>query len=184
MIPVGYMYKSVVERPGWLGAPSVGDVYSVSRCVSTDFAEWIHAWKHNGFWFFNEPQTIVEIAKDKGASLDRLTLFFYWMYEKEWDSDDEQWHEISPNESFHTNVQIPEKLQKHGYDVVTYTSGNAAECSPLSCNHYASEFDTNNHCLLNTFDEAMRLVENGSFLKGEPGPYRILEVCTVETPDT
>jgi hypothetical protein len=179
MIPIGYMYKSVAERPDWLKAASIEDVYSVSNCVSPDFMEWINAWKHNGYWFFDDPQIIEELARTEGISLDGLTLFFYRMHEQEWDPDDDEWRKITPEKSFRTDVKLPAKPQREGFDVVTYTSGNAAECSPLSCNHYAEQFDTNRHCLLDTFDQAIEHIENGSFLDGEPGPYRVIEVCTV-----
>ena len=181
MIPVGYMYKTVVDRPDWLKAPSVEDVYSVSNCISPDFADWINAWKHNGYWFFDNPEIIEELARVEGTSLEGMKLFFYRMHEQEWDANDKEWRQISPESSFRTDVTFPEKPQIEGYDVVTCTSGNAAECSPLSCNHYAEQFETNRHCLLETFDQAFEHIQNDSFIEGEPGPYRIFEVCTVDT---
>lgn len=49
MIPVGYMAKRVYKKPHWLQAPQVVDVYSVSNCVSDDFADYVNCWKHNGY---------------------------------------------------------------------------------------------------------------------------------------
>jgi hypothetical protein len=49
MIPAGYMAKWVSDRPEWLKAERVSDVYSVSKCVSKDFADYVDSWKHNGF---------------------------------------------------------------------------------------------------------------------------------------
>ncbi len=41
MIPIGYMYKRILLRPGWLEAPQVEDVYSVSDCLSEPFADYV-----------------------------------------------------------------------------------------------------------------------------------------------
>ena len=49
MISVGYMAKCVSVRPEWIKAEHVADIYSVSSCVSKDFAEYINYWKHNGY---------------------------------------------------------------------------------------------------------------------------------------
>jgi hypothetical protein len=63
MIPIGYMAKRIQLRPEWLKAPQVVDVYSVSDCVNTNFADYVPFWKHNGFWVFDSPQAIREIAE-------------------------------------------------------------------------------------------------------------------------
>ena len=41
MIPAGYMAKNVVSKPDWLKANGVEDLYSVSGCISKDFADYI-----------------------------------------------------------------------------------------------------------------------------------------------
>jgi hypothetical protein len=57
MIPVGYMAKRVCRTPDWLGAPHVIDVYSVSGCISENFADYIQYWRHNGYWLFDSPDS-------------------------------------------------------------------------------------------------------------------------------
>ena len=47
MIPAGYMAKHVAARPDGLKANQVKDIYSVSNCISDDFADYINLWKHN-----------------------------------------------------------------------------------------------------------------------------------------
>ena len=69
MIPAGYMAKQVAARPDWLKADRVVDVYSVSNCVSNDFADYVIYWKHNGYWLFDAPETIREIAKEHSVEL-------------------------------------------------------------------------------------------------------------------
>jgi|GEM_PF-6686288 hypothetical protein len=41
MLPIGYMLKKIIAPPAWIDAPSVGYVYSVSRCVSKGFMDYI-----------------------------------------------------------------------------------------------------------------------------------------------
>lgn len=53
MIPAGYMAKRVVRKPDWLTTNRVEDIYSVSGCISKDFADYITFWKHNGYWLFD-----------------------------------------------------------------------------------------------------------------------------------
>ncbi|MES9981547.1 MAG: hypothetical protein ABW107_22780, partial [Candidatus Thiodiazotropha sp. 6PLUC5] len=63
------MAKHVVDRPDWLKSNHVNDVYSVSNCVSDYFADYINFWKHNGYWFFNSPEIIQELADEHSIVL-------------------------------------------------------------------------------------------------------------------
>lgn len=77
MLPVGYMYKMVKAKPDWIKTNRVTDVYSVSHCISSDFMDdWINQWRHNGYWLFNSPQDIEDIAENNKISLKTMTLFF------------------------------------------------------------------------------------------------------------
>ena len=62
MVPAGYMAKRVHKKADWLEAAGVTDIYSMSGCISPDFADYIDYWKHNGFWLFNSTELIREIA--------------------------------------------------------------------------------------------------------------------------
>ena len=75
MIPVGYMAKRVARRLGWIGAPRVIDVYSVSDCVNDNFADYIPHWRHNDQWFFDSPKTIQSLAAEIPALLEDCVLF-------------------------------------------------------------------------------------------------------------
>ena len=46
----------------------------------------------------------------------------------------------------------------------------------------ASTVDTNERCLLHSFEQARALLENGTFGNSEPGPYRIFAVYSVDWP--
>ncbi len=183
MIPVGYMAKRVTARPAWLDAERVKHVYSVSGCVSKNFADYISYWKHNGYWFFDSPQVILDVARDHSVDLECTTLFFYEAHELEFVERERRWMPFAPRTPFATRVVPPSERALEGYDVVTFSTGNSAECSPLSCCMLARDVETNEHCLLPSADLAMQLLEEGKFLNTEPGPYRVLAVYSVKWPD-
>lgn len=180
MYPAGYLAKRVSAKPHWLRANQVADIYSVSGCVSGPFADYVEFWKHNGFWLFDSPEVIRRIAQGNSIDLVGTTLFYYEVYEKEFDGD--TWKTFEPDSSFTTTVVIPIEAHLEGYGVVTFWSRNLPECSPLSCNHLAEEIRTNTHCLLNSFEEAEAHIAKGTFNGTEPGPYRIFSVSTVKWP--
>jgi hypothetical protein len=180
MVPVGYKAKRVSKRPDQLLSPQLIDVFSVSSCISKDFAEYIDYWKHNGYWFFDSPRMIRSVALDHSISLEGLSLFYYEVYELEFDG--ERWNAFKPEPSFLTNVIAPASKQMEGFDVVTFSCGTLPECSPFSCNYMANEIRTNPHCLLVNFDEAKTLLQGGTFNGSEPGLYRIFSVYSVDWP--
>lgn len=182
MIPVGYMAKRVAVRPDWIKAEGVADIYSVSSCVSQDFADYINYWKHNGYWFFDSPQTILQLAQKNRVDLIGTHLFYYEVYDREFDNGEGQWMTFRPESSFQTQVSLPTQKTLEGYDVVTFCVRTSAECSPLSCNSLATDVETNRHCLLSSFERAQQLLEEGKFENTEPGPYRIFAVYSTEWP--
>jgi hypothetical protein len=180
MIPAGYMLKRVVPKPEFIKAEQVFDIYSVSSCMSSDFADYIPAWMHNGFWFFDSPAIIEKTAVENSIDLSGTKLFYYELYEFEYDEVVQKWSSFEPEASLETSVISPNNKTHEGFDVVTYHLAASPECSPLSCNALAEEIVTNRHCLLHTLEEAVQLVENGRFNNSEPGPYRIIAVYSVE----
>lgn len=181
MVPVGYMAKRVFKRPDWVRAPQVIDIYSVSNCISENFADYIQYWKHNGHWFFDSPEVIRGIAKGNQINLDGTSLFYYEVFESEFDGKD--WKAFQPEPSFPTNVIAPPSKHLEGFDIVTfYVRNSPPECSPLSCNSMAEELRTNAHCLFTSFEEAEVRVNNGAFRDCTPGPYRIFAVYSVPWP--
>jgi hypothetical protein len=177
MIPAGYLAKRVAERPDWLPSARVSRIYSVSGCISHDFADYIRFWKHNGYWLFDSPDIIIDIARRNNIDLAGTTLFFYEVHELQFKSG--EWTTFEPELSFDTNVRVPDAKVLEGYDVVTFYAQSSPECSPLSCNSLASEVETNARCLLPSFEQARTLLESGTFNDAEPGPYRIFAVYSV-----
>jgi hypothetical protein len=180
MVPAGYMAKRVVARPEWLQSAGVSTIYSVSGCISSDFAEYINFWKHNGYWLFDSPEVILDTARERGIELAGTTLFYYEVHEQQFHSG--EWRAFEPESSFGTNVRLPEAGVFHGYDVVSFSAQTSRECSPLSCNSLASVIETNSRCLLDSFDHTRTLLETGAFHGAEPGPYRIFAVYAVPWP--
>jgi hypothetical protein len=77
---------------------------------------------------------------------------------------------------------LPSKKTLEGFDVVTFYAGNSPECSPLSCNGLADTIPTNQHCLIESFEDAKAALDGGEFNNSEPGPYRIFAVYSVDWP--
>lgn len=173
---MGYLYKHVANRPAWLKAETVADIYSLSGCFSKAFADYINYWKHNGYWLFDSPLAIKALAAESGISLEGLTLFYYEAHDHEYDDDRRLWVPYEPEPSFRTQVVEPVKKNLEGFDVTCFSAHTSPECSPLSCNARAEKLPTNSHCLFRTFEEAFRALEDGEFRNTEPGPYRIIAV--------
>lgn len=178
MIPAGYMAKQIMNRPEGFENMDIVDIYSVSGCMSENFADYIEFWKHNGYWFFDSTQIIQQLAKEHSIDLAGIKFFYYELYELEFDRNN-KWKAFEPDASFTTDIEEPALKNLEGYDIVTFSLGNSAECSPLSCNMLSDEIPVNEHCLLFSFDEARKLLEDGKFENSEPGPYRIIAVYSV-----
>ncbi len=121
MIPVGYMAKRVSGRPDWLHSERVVDVYSVSNCTSKDFADYINYWKHNGYWFFDSPEIIRQLARENSIDLHGTSLFYYEVHELQFNEVQSEWTNFKPESSFTTNVIVPPERVLEGYDVVSFS---------------------------------------------------------------
>ena len=131
------------------------------------------------FWLFNSPEIIEQLANAHSINLAGTTMFYYEVYELQFDEEKAQWLSFKADESFLTDVLAPETMTLEGYDVVSFMARTSRECSPLSCNSLARSIQTNSHCLLSSFEDAKRHIETGSFNNSEPGPYRIFAVYTL-----
>lgn len=183
-LPAGYLFKRISARPDWLAPPQVEVIHSVSGCISPDFADYVPHWKHNGFWLFDEPEHMRPVAAEAGVDLGGLTLFYYEVLAEEFDETDRSWRTVVPEPSIPVTVVAPAGRILSGYDVVTFSMGNAPECSPLSCNHLASTLPTNRFCLFDSVEAARAALESGSFDNSEPGPFRIMAVHVVPPPQS
>jgi hypothetical protein len=183
MLPAGFMAKQVSCKPAWLAAPAVEDIYSVSHCISKAFCEYIPHWKHNGYWLYDDLPTLQQVAVQAAADREPYQLFYYEVYDHQFDAESKTWEPFEPEPSFDTAVAAPPEKHLEGYDVVTFSAGTNPECSPLSCNALAEHLLVNTHCLLASFEQARSLIEAGRFAGSEPGPYRIFAVFSCGTAD-
>jgi len=174
------MAKRVPRPPGWIGAPQVTDIYSVSDCVTDNFADYISHWKHNDQWHFDSPEAIESLSIEISASLEGCILFYYEAYEMEFAN--KSWNQWRPESPASGNLVPPVSKKLEGFDVVTFYAGTSPEHSPLSCNSMADDIPTNSHCLFDSFVEAEERLEDGTFCEAEPGPCRIYAVYTVDWP--
>jgi hypothetical protein len=119
------------------------------------------------------------MARENAIDLEATSLFYYEIYEHEFDELAEACRGFEPEPSFPTRVIVPPQKVLAGWDVVCFSVGTNAECSPLSCGNLAEEVETNSHCLLASFEQARELLERGTFTNGEPGPFRVFAVYPV-----
>ena len=184
MIAVGYMAKRVATRPSWLKAAHVADVFSVSGCMSPDFADYIRFWKHNGYWLFDSPETIRAVALEHAIDLSGTSLFYYEVGDQEFDEKERRWTSFQAEPTFSTDIIVPSRMNLEGYDIVSFSARTNPEHSPLSCNALAEEIDTNRHCLLDSFERAQQLLNDGALNQAEPGPFRIFAVYSTPWPES
>jgi hypothetical protein len=176
MIDAGYMAKRISFRSDWIKAPGVVDICSVSYCISEAFCDYIQHWKHNGYWFFDSPEVIREIGRAESIDLSDYRLFFYEVYQLQFDEERGVWQPFEPDPDFITKVEVPTRKLLLGFDVVSFDAQTTPECSPLSCNTLADSIQVNEHCLLPSLERAKQLLESGAFTDSEPGPFRVLGV--------
>jgi hypothetical protein len=180
MIPVGYLAKRTCNKPEGFNMPQIADVFSVSDDVNDNFADYINFWPQNGYWLFDSPEVIRRVGSENAIPLEGTKLFYYEAYEMEFTG--EEWRPFFQEPSISTNVMLPSKKTLEGFDVVTFYAGNSPECSPLSCNGLADTIPTNQHCLIESFEDAKAALDGGEFNNSEPGPYRIFAVYSVDWP--
>lgn len=179
MIPAGYLYKRVVVRPDGFADARVVDICSVSGHINAAFADYFAHWRHNACWLFDDPATMRDIAAAEGIDLAGMTLFYYEVLAEQFEEAARSWASIPGSWRAASAMRPPATKTLLGYDVVTFSQGNAPECSPLSCNGLSTRVAINAHCLLDTCAAACEALEKGVFYNSEPGPFRVLAVYSV-----
>ena len=152
--------------------------------MAQDFGDYIGFWEHNGYWLFDSPEALFDLAMRMQAKLQDLYLFYYEIYDCRYDEKEKTWKPFGPELAFTTKVKPPVVKQLAGYDVVSFWAQNRPECSPLSCNGLAESLPVNAHCLLNSLEETKQALEADLFEHSEPGPYGIFAVYRVDTPNS
>lgn len=182
LVPIGYFPKERLDRTKASFLSFEQDIGSVSECIVPGPKEWEGQWKHNDFWCFNSEELALQVVPP-----DNRQSFSLYAYEVS--------TAIFDIEGKHT-LAIPDMnisrrgsgYDELGYDIVQINSLMAKktdqpaycfECSPLTCNSLMKKVVVNQHCLLNSEEEALTLAErvaksNGTL--GEPGAYVVVRV--------
>ena len=193
MLPAGYLLKRVAPPPGWLDTETshIKSVCSVADCVNDNVVDVQTAWQHNSFGLANAPSTLTALASQSGSDSEGSILFYYTGYEYElpsdgWTFDASQWRPRSPAPSSAVSdaVEPPSasNMKLLGYDVVVFE--DYLSHSPLTCNSVAKDLTVNEHCLLDSLEEALAAIDSGAFGGGcEEGIYTIFSVYRVGSPN-
>lgn len=166
----GFLLKAVVAQPEWLEVEGVTEICSVSECLASAPPGRIAQWTHNALGFYD---TEAQARAVCGEAPERYTLFAYEVFPV---LADEQ--TLAPAAITPAPGAVPPGYVCLGYDIVTRSTGNFFECSPLSCNQAARDFPVNAHCLLTEQAEAVAalLAMSAPGAGVEPGPYFLVKV--------
>lgn len=159
-----------MQAPPELVAAGVSDIAAVSNCMSSAPDDWIDAWRHNWFGFYDSEEVALSVVPaDNALSYD---LYAYELIPVEYAEA------IEPLEVPPGPGTIPPEYEFLGYDVVTRSMSSFFECSPLSCNLAATTFRVNSHCLADKLEDAyVAFLGIGARAAGyEPGPYYLFLV--------
>ena len=170
---IGYMAKKVVQRPGWLAAPGVVEICSVSDCISKPPESWMEAWEEgrlNSWGLFDSPEEAKRFVPEVVEA--EYDIFAY---------------ELEPVRYVkgireEIDVEVPgvipptTEFRVVGYDVVSGKLGGYFECSPLSCNSWSEEVGANEDCLVDDSETAHGLAAIAEASGCEPGDYFVVRV--------
>lgn len=162
----GFFPKYVRARSEWLDDPRVRHVRSVSACVSPGPREWMGEWRHNDLEFYDTPGLAREIAEDDGAEIHGYRV---------WDGAFDHGGEVPAGLPEVPAVDIPAGWVRLGYDAVS-RQRDYFECSPITCNNRAKDFEVNEHGLLTTVEAARAAARTFSGGGAERGRYFVFEV--------
>ncbi len=168
---VGYFPKRRTPTPADLPLPDVSEIGSVSTCIARGPEGWIEQWLHNHWGFFDTPELAWKtVPEDSTPAFD---LYGYELWPVRFEAGERQ--EMAVPSSADPDAFQTGGFTFLGFDVVSNYSG-PFECSPLSCNLWASEVGANSFCLVDDRDEALRLASMAEREGCEPGDYFVVGV--------
>jgi hypothetical protein len=178
---IGYFPKERAVPPPWMAELRILEVGSVSLCNASGPDGWINAWKHNDWGFFDDPDSAWSVVSpdDRG----RPRMLAYDLHPAEFIDGVEQ-----PIQAPSLDVApLGRSFRFLGWDVVSRSTGDFFECSPLSCNLLAKEVPTNSACLLPHFEAARSLASTAeadgcstSLLPAHKPTRHVLDGCRLD----
>jgi hypothetical protein len=177
---IGYLPKRTARTPAWLDAPHVAEICSASWCISRTPDDCFVNDCLNDMSLFDSETA----AWDTVPASDRnqFDLYAFALFQKMFDEAGGRSLPL-PNLSVEP---LPVGFLSLGYDAVSNSGWSGPigrgpnsvcfECSPLSCNSMAKTMSVNQHCLLNSRQDACLAARQFARGKVEPGPYVVVEV--------
>lgn len=166
---VGYFAKRRSPSPDWLGAEAVAEICSVSECIASGSEDWVTAWRHNDWGFFDTPDLAWSVVP--AAVRPDFDLFGYELFPWRFEAGRERELRIAAPAA----VPLGADFDPLGFDVVSRTA-DSFECSPLSCNAWAREAGANAFCLVDDVEKAKELASVAEAEGYEPGDYYVFRV--------
>ena len=179
MIPVGYLRKKITARPEWLDVPVAANVVAVSDCVMMSVVDKFALGGFNGWYFYDSPSALDELLRAQEIDFDGTLVLYIEVFDQAYDGEPHAWIPL-PGSDGPVNVQTPARSALLGYDVCSFSMGNAPECSGLSCNSIAQHVEVNEQGLFASLEKAKAALERGFFDRSEPGPLRIFAIYSVD----
>jgi len=120
--------------------------------------------------FYNSPELAWRVVPDEVRH--EFDLYAYCQFPVKFVGGREEPFEFPP-----LQIQpLDSSFERLGYDIVNSSGGSSFGCSPLSCNHMATEVRVNRCCLVEECELAFQLGIKFEAGGCEPGPYYVVEV--------
>lgn len=172
LVSAGYFPKRTLRRPDWLKVPSVEEICSVSTCMSAGPENWVGAWKHNELGWYDSPELAWTLVP---ALAEGFEVFAYALAPVVFVAGEQKPLAVP---SLAVAVR-PAAYEVIGFDAVSRSVSDFFECSPLSCNHMATEISVNRYCLIDSMRDALAAAHRFSVEQPEPGAYHVIQVWRV-----
>jgi len=171
---IGYFAKPTMACPEGFNVRGVEEICSVATCIARGAVDWSTEFQQNEMWLFDSPDLAWSAVPE--TLRPQCGLYAYRLFPLRYYLGQQVPSVIPPMKP----MPLDNSFVKLGYDLVSCEHGSQFAHSPLSCNGLGEEVPTNAHCLLATAEEAFALAPTlevpGQPLRGEPGPYHIVEV--------
>lgn len=179
---IGYFAKPVTKNHVWLKASNVEGIYSSDACRFGRLFDWVKHWRHNAEWVFDTPALAWSIVPEDVRP--QCQLLGYRLFPVRFRAGVAEAYKLPDYSEAEVLGFAPQPMdcsfERLGYDLIPRYCGNSFECSPLCCATLGAEVPANRYCLLDTAEEAFALAPTlevpGQPMRGEPGPYHIVEV--------
>lgn len=178
-ILIGYFPKRTSRPPDWPGPAVVEEICSACACMTEEPADWINQWKHNDSFLYDSEdlaRSMIPATDDPGT----WSIFAYRRFPIRFRADRDDITELPKLDV----APLPAGYVSLGYAAVSDDlEGQVSgfQCSPLSCNLRAPDYQVNRHCLLDDREMAFAAARDFASGNAEPGPYYVVEILRAYT---